>query len=1123
MSNRMRTLPAALVVGLLAAAVPAGAHLALIRQGVESGDLAQDGDALGRAVAGGDFNGDGYQDVASGAPDESNGLIETAVQGLVVINYGSATGPVPDLADEVSVGDVPDAAVRFGRALAVGNFNDDAYDDLAVGAPELDHLATVDAGAVFVYHGGPLGLSSTPAIVLDQTDVNAAIETDDMFGWSLAAADFDQDGFDDLAIGSLGENSEAGAVSWIKGSAAGLVPGSGETWAQNELGLPSAANDWFGYCLTTGDFDGNGKPDLAAGAPNKEIGNSPVLIDAGRVYVLFSLLGGLTDWCAVYDAVGLEMDPQESADFGFALAAGVFFAPDGADDLAIGEPGANSLTLTDTGRVLCLDFDPETLPANPAANVIPWPPTDKQWIMQGVNGNADSKQAFDHFGWSLAAGDFDDDGLDDVGVGVPDEDLFLNDAEGTPQNCGLAHVFYGAAGGPSWQRVDTFSPLTQMDFAITSDVFGQSVAFSRCDGSGRASLVVGAPGKDYVAYSGGATVANAGAVHVVAPWRQPQVGGSRRASAVLDCDGDLIYSQRAFDRLRPASTTKTLTLLLSCEALAAGIVDVDDVYTVPSWVATNVGGSQMNLYTGEQITFGDLMKGMMTVSGNDAAYALADMIMGDNNPWGGDYSSTLPGFQALMNQRASQLDMIYTTMTNPPGLDVGNHYTTALDFALLARAAMQNDCVRDIVGTSPWILDRQTPPWQQGFLALNTVQTVFYNGYVDGIQGLVPAANGVKGGSTPGAQKTGLFSASGFGGDTIASLMGAYKEDQPVEGAPGGLLFGGGQGLLELGLSSCDPDIVLPPPGEEPDGPFGTLAGITTQQGDGHSLVTTVEECGEPVVVEMVRQTHALPAVHLRVAAQRTTSVLLPQATETRLDVPPLNGGSGPLIIRNDGDLTAQVRVLRSDNSSLVFNLVLAPFQSATLPQPPSNTAPLFWTVRNTGAATASLVLEEIQMFEEATLGAEPWSKSFGCPPGATTRSQVMQVTVAGWDPVSQDVVALVVRESGTTVAVPQNGPDASDLPAGSLARLHPPTPNPFNPVTHLRFDLARPAVVTFGIYDVRGRLVRTLVAGAMPAGGHEAAWDGRDAGGRAQAAGVYVARLDVGRETFTQRLVLLK
>ena len=714
MPTRTRILPLAIAAACLAAALPAAAHLSMIRQGAESTDLAQDGDALGRAVAGGDFNGDGYQDVASAAPDESNGLIEQAVQGLVVINYGSATGPLPDQADEVTVGDVPDSAVRFGRSLAVGRFNADAYDDLAVGAPEMDYLSVVDAGAVFIFHGGPQGLNSVPAIVLYQTAVNAAIETDDMFGWSLAAADFDQDGRDDLAIGSLGENNEAGCVSWIKGSAAGLVPGSGATWAQNELGLPSLANDWFGYALATGDFDGNGKPDLAAGAPHKEIGSSPVLVDAGRVYILFSLVGGLTTWAAVYDAASIDMDPQESADFGFSLAAGVFFAVDGADDLAIGEPRANSTFATDRGRVVCLDFDPETLPVNPAANIIPWPPTDRQWIQQGVNGTADGGEAFDRFGWSLAAGDFDDDGFDDVGVGVPDEDLFLNDAEGTPQNCGMTHVFYGASGGPSYSRVDTFTPITQMDFAVTGDAFGQALAFARCDDSGRASLVVGVPGKDYLSYSGGANVSNAGAVHVVAPWRQPSIGGSRRASVALDCDGGIVYSQRPYDRLRPASTTKTLTLLLSCEALAANVVDMDDVYTVPGWVATNVGGSQMNLYTGEQITFGDLMKGMMTVSGNDAAYALGDMITGGNHPWGGGYSTTMPAFQAMMNARAAQLGMTLTTMTNPPGLDSGNHYTTALDFARLARAAMQNDCVRDIVGTSPWMntpTPNSTPPW----------------------------------------------------------------------------------------------------------------------------------------------------------------------------------------------------------------------------------------------------------------------------------------------------------------------------------------------------------------------------------------------------------------------------
>ena len=181
------------------------------------------------------------------------------------------------------------------------------------------------------------------------------------------------------------------------------------------------------------------------------------------------------------------------------------------------------------------------------------------------------------------------------------------------------------------------------------------------------------------------------------------------------------------------------------------------------------------------------------------------------------------------------------------------------------------------------------------------------------------------------------------------------------------------------------------------------------------------------------------------------------------------------------------------------------------------------WIVRNTGTVEASLVLDEQQIFDEATIRTGTWAKSFGCPEGVPVRSQVLHVTVAGWDPTSSDVVALVVRESSTTVAVDPADPGFSDLPRGTLARLHPATPNPFNPLTELRFDLARPATVVLAIHDVRGRLVRVLLSDDLPAGTHAVEWNGRDGAGRAAAAGVYVARLDAGGETFTQRLVLLK
>ena len=89
---------------------------------------------------------------------------------------------------------------------------------------------------------------------------------------------------------------------------------------------------------------------------------------------------------------------------------------------------------------------------------------------------------------------------------------------------------------------------------------------------------------------------------------------------------------------------------------------------------------------------------------------------------------------------------------------------------------------------------------------------------------------------------------------------------------------------------------------------------------------------------------------------------------------------------------------------------------------------------------------------------------------------------------------------------------------------LHPCTPNPFNPSTTIVYDLPRPATVDLVVYDVTGRVVRTLVAaGTVPAGRHEAVWNGRDDAGRAAASGMYFLRLDAGEYAETRRLTLIR
>lgn len=106
---------------------------------------------------------------------------------------------------------------------------------------------------------------------------------------------------------------------------------------------------------------------------------------------------------------------------------------------------------------------------------------------------------------------------------------------------------------------------------------------------------------------------------------------------------------------------------------------------------------------------------------------------------------------------------------------------------------------------------------------------------------------------------------------------------------------------------------------------------------------------------------------------------------------------------------------------------------------------------------------------------------------------------------------------SGGATAVPIAG----GVPA--LFRLHPARPNPFNPSTHLRFDLPETAAVTLGIYSLQGRLVRVLLNETLSAGSYEEIWDGTGSGGESAASGVYFARLRKGPEILTQRLTLLR
>jgi len=479
----------------------------------------------------GDFNGDGYADLAIGVPHESVNGDEEA--GAVNVLYGTSSG-LSDSNDEMWHQDSDDGTEirggseegdHFGEVVAIGDFDNDGYDDLAIGVPFEDLDGYEDAGAVNVIYGSRNGLTGSGNQMWhqDQDGVRGAVEEGDRFGQALAVGDFDNDGYDDLAIGIPMEDIDAvqnaGAVAVLYGSSSGLTATGDDFWSQDgDVAGADETNDRFGWSLAVGDFDGDNRDDLAIGVPLEDTDGTT---DTGAVNVLYGASEGLTttgDQMWYQDLSSLNGDGEYRDRFGFSLTAGDYDG-DGRDDLAVGIPYENVSGTRDAGAVQVIYGSSSGLTST----------GDEIWH-QDVSGIAGDVEHRDQFGFSLASGDFDDDGRDDLAIGVPKQEVSGAD------EAGAVHVIYGSSSGLT---TSGDAIITQV-LAEDGDQFGYGVTTADFDNDGYTDLGVGAPFEDI-----GSSTIDAGSVSV---YSGSGTGLATRGLQAFSQDGDVAGADENNDR-----------------------------------------------------------------------------------------------------------------------------------------------------------------------------------------------------------------------------------------------------------------------------------------------------------------------------------------------------------------------------------------------------------------------------------------------------------------------------------------------------------------------------------------------------------------------------------------------
>ncbi|SDO57387.1 FG-GAP repeat-containing protein [Streptomyces sp. cf386] len=331
------------------------------------------------------------------------------------------------------------------------DFNGDGYRDVAYRGYNRDGH---DGGAVTVVYGKSGGLDTARTQVVDQdsADVPGTGEEDDNFGESIASADLNKDGYADLIVGNptehVGSAQYRGTVTILWGSSSGLKGGTNLA----PRGSATGSHSHFGRDLATGDFNGDGSPDLAV------IGGLEACLYRGP-FTRSGTTGSVS-----------KIDKEGQGWYSNGLASGKVNGDGKTDLVVLGEQFVDNK------------------------------PTPRIWFLKGASGGLTSgaSKTYSSEPWTAAIGDFDKDGYGDIAVGLPDNN----------SGKGIVSVWRGTSSGPSGSMTYNQASSGVSGSPEADDNFGYAVSAGDTNGDGYADLAVGVPYEDVNG------LADQGGVHV---------------------------------------------------------------------------------------------------------------------------------------------------------------------------------------------------------------------------------------------------------------------------------------------------------------------------------------------------------------------------------------------------------------------------------------------------------------------------------------------------------------------------------------------------------------------------------------------------------------------------------